>query len=135
MLTIDSKFEPEPDVKIEYFDFIKQLLSDLRILILPPYDLVDRLKVTLMRNNIHLKNLLRLLSLDRFTGNGELEKLRTDQGFKHTLVELDSILRKCPLIVRTVRGIRNHINLDKRVVELEEDENKQIAYETALKKR
>ena len=99
LLTIDEGFDPEPHIVLKHYDQIHKLLRDLDMLVKPPYELVQRWKVTLARNNANMIKLLKILSLDRFKDNGERQKLRTDLGFKHTLVELDKILQKTPKIL------------------------------------
>ena len=97
-MTIDGSFDPEPQIKIKNFEFIKKLLLDLDVLCCEPYDLVNRWKMVLMRNNASLKELLSILSLGRFESNGEREKLNTEMGFKYTLIKLDNLIEECPLI-------------------------------------
>ena len=98
LLTIDGSFDPEPHIHIKNSEFIKKLLVDLDILCCEPYDLVNRWKMVLMRNNASLKELLNILSLGRFENSGEREKLKTEMGFKYTLIKLDNLIEDCPLI-------------------------------------
>ena len=134
-LTLDEDFDPEPHIDIKNFDFIKRLLVMLPILVVPPYDLVNRLRTTIVRSDANLKNFLRILSLGRFTKNGELEKLSVKKGFKHTLVELDNILIKCPRIMSCVNDVAYQVKVDKRVNELEIDETKEIQQKTEKKQK
>ena len=95
-LTVDSNFDPEPDIHVINYDFIRNLLLKLDLLCKPPYELERRWQLSLLRNNKHLKELMRLLSLGRFKDNGERQKLSTEIGFKHTLLQLDAVLVNCP---------------------------------------
>ena len=89
----------------------------------------------LSRSNSALKELLRILSLGRFTGNGEREKLSTEVGFKYTLVELDRVLEGCPLIIQVFRDVQYQLKVERRIVELERDEMKTIEKETEQRKQ
>ena len=71
LLTVDFNFDPEPETMLKHEDFIKRMLNNLDRLCAPPYELEFRWKVALVRNNKNLIELLRILSLDRFAGNGE----------------------------------------------------------------
>lgn len=89
----------------------------------------------LSRNNSNLKELLRILSLGRFVGNGEREKLQTEVGFKYTLVELDNLLERCPLIVQVFRDVQYLLKVERRINELEKDDMRLVEKELEHKKR
>lgn len=134
LLTIDEGFDPEPNVFLKHEDFIKRLLNDLEYLCGEPYNLLFRWRMAFVRDNSWLNKLLKILSLDRYSGNGQRDKLNTGLGFKYTLLEFDNLIEACPLIQSCVRDVEYLMKVDRRVVELEHDEMKEFAKKTDQKK-